>query len=92
VIGENASQAMQFAASGSCQGGIVPLSLAVAPEIAKLGSFERIPPTWHAPLRQRMVLTARAGPAATAFYEHMRRAAGVRDTLVRFGFSLPEEK
>jgi molybdate transport system substrate-binding protein len=92
VIGENASQAMQFAASGSCQGGIVPLSLAVAPEIAKLGSFERVPPTWHAPLRQRMVLTARAGPAAAAFYEHMRRAAGVRDTLVRFGFTLPEEK
>ena len=43
VLGENASQAMQFAASGSCQGGIVPLSLASAPDIAKLGTFEAHP-------------------------------------------------
>jgi molybdate transport system substrate-binding protein len=92
VLGENASQAMQFAASGSCQGGIVPLSLALAPEIAKLGAFERVPREWHSPLRQRMVLTARSGPAAAAFYEYMRRAAGVRDALGRFGYSLPDEK
>ena len=36
VFGENASQAMQFAASGSCQGGIVPLSLATAPGVSTM--------------------------------------------------------
>ena len=92
VLGENASQAMQFAASGSCQGGIVPLSLASAPEIAKLGTFERIPPEWHAPLRQRMVLVARAGPVASAFYDYVRQAAAARQALSRFGFALPEGK
>jgi molybdate transport system substrate-binding protein len=92
VLGENASQAMQFAASGSCQGGIVPLSLASAPEIAKLGTFERIPPGWHSPLRQRMVLVARAGPVAAAFYDYVQRAAAARQTLARFGFVTPEGK
>ena len=92
VLGENASQAMQFAASGSCQGGIVPLSLASAPDIAKLGAFERIPAEWHSPLRQRMVLVTRAGPVASAFYAYVQRAAGARETLARFGFALPGEK
>jgi molybdate transport system substrate-binding protein len=90
VLGENASQAMQFAASGSCQGGLVPLSLASAPDIAKLGTFERIPAAWHSPLRQRMVLTSRAGPVASAFYEYVLHAAGAGQTLSRFGFALPE--
>ncbi|MCF3711081.1 substrate-binding domain-containing protein, partial [Salmonella enterica] len=35
VLGENAAQAMQFAASGSSQGGIVPLSLSREPDIAR---------------------------------------------------------
>ncbi len=69
VLGENASQAMQFAASGSSQGGIVPLSLSKAGEIARLGSFALIPAEWHAaePLRQRMALTKKAGETARAF-------------------------
>ena len=92
VLGENASQAMQFAASGSCQGGIVPLSLASAPEIAKLGTFEPIPADWHSALRQRMVLVARAGRVASVFYDYLRRDTGVRETLARFGFGLPGEK
>ena len=90
VLGENASQAMQFAASGSCQGGLVPLSLASAPDIAELGAFAHVPEAWHSPLRQRMVLVTRAGPVAAAFYEHVRHAAGAGRTLTRFGFGLPE--
>jgi molybdate transport system permease protein len=89
VLGENASQAMQFAASGSCQGGIVPLSLASAPDIVKLGAFERVPWEWHAPLRQRMVLVTRAGPVASAFYDYVQRDEGAGRTLARFA-SRPE--
>jgi len=92
VLGENASQAMQFAASGSCQGGIVPLSLASTPDIARLGAFARIPPAWHSPLKQRMVLVARAGPVAAAFYDYVQHAARAGQTLARFGFALPEGK
>jgi molybdate transport system substrate-binding protein len=92
VLGENASQAMQFAASGACQGGIVPLSLAVAPDIARLGAFQRIPLEWHGPLRQRMVLLAHAGPVASAFYDYLRHAEGARRTMSRFGFAHPGEQ
>lgn len=89
VLGENASQAMQFAASGSCQGGLVPLSLALAPEVANAGGFELISEAWHAPIRQRMVLMNAAGPAATAFYLYLQGAAGAKRALARFGFALP---
>ena len=93
VLGENASQATQFAAAGSSQGGIVPLSLSKAPEIARLGTFALIPAEWHAgePLRQRMALTKKAGETARAFYAYLQQPVA-RAVFVRHGFELPEEK
>lgn len=93
VLGENAGQAMQFAASGSSQGGIVPLSLSKADEVARLGIFALIPTEWHAgePLRQRMVLTKKAGETARAFYAYLQQPAA-RAVFVRYGFVLPNEK
>lgn len=93
VLGENASQATQFAAAGSSQGGIVPLSLSKAEEIAKLGTFALLPAEWHLdePLRQRMVLTKKAGETAHAFYTYLQQSAA-RTVLVRYGFVLPNEK
>lgn len=92
VLGENASQAMQFAASGSSQGGIVPLSLSTADEVGKLGRFAPIPAEWHVgePLRQRMVLLKAPGEAARAFYAYLQTPAA-RETLIRYGFLLPGE-
>lgn len=92
VLGENAAQAMQFAASGSSQGGIVPLSLAKAPAIAALGDFALLPAAGHAaePLRQRMVLLKDAGPAASALYDYLQTPLA-RAILVRHGFQLPDE-
>lgn len=92
VLGENAAQATQFAAAGSSQGGIVPLSLSKAPEVARLGSFAVIPAEWHAtePLRQRMALTRKAGDTARAFYDYVQKPAA-RSLLVRHGFVLPGE-
>jgi len=92
VYGENASQATQFAASGSSQGGIVPLSLSKANAIAKLGNFALIPAEWHAgePLRQRMVLVKAAGDTAHAFYDYLQKPAA-REVLIRYGFVPPGE-
>jgi len=92
VLGENAAQAAQFAASGSSQGGIVPLSLSKAPAMAALGRFATIPADWHAsePLRQRMVLTRRAGPVAAAFFDYLQQPAA-RALLLRHGFALAGE-
>jgi molybdate transport system substrate-binding protein len=92
VLGENASQAMQFAGSGSAQGGIVPLSLSRSPEVARLGTFAIIPAAWHSsePLKQRMVLLRNAGSVAEEFYRYLQKPAA-RDILSQYGFARPEE-
>lgn len=92
VLGENAAQAMQFASSGASDGGIVPLALARAPEATALGTWVSIPAAWHQnePLRQRMVLTHKAGPEATAFYAWLQTPP-VREMLVAHGFALPDD-
>lgn len=90
VLGENVSQAAQFALSGNAQGGIIAYSLALAPEIAPRGTYELIPQDWHAPLRQRMVLLNDAGPVAEAFYAYMQEPAA-REIMARYGFVLPDD-
>jgi molybdate transport system substrate-binding protein len=90
VLGENISQAAQFATSGSTQGGIIAYSLALAPSVARLGSFALIPESWHQPLRQRMVLVKGAQPAARAFYEHLATPAA-QAIMVRYGFAMPRD-
>lgn len=90
VLGENISQTAQFATSGSTQGGIIALSLALAPSVAKLGTFQLIPEAWHQPLKQRMVLVKDAPPAARAFYDYLS-TPGAQAIMVRYGFAMPKE-
>jgi molybdate transport system substrate-binding protein len=86
--GENASQALQFATSGSSQGGIVPYALALVPAIAASNQVVLLSTTLHQPLRQRMVLLKSAGPVAREFFAFMG-ASEVGAILQRFGFDLP---
>ena len=90
VMGENVSQAAQFALSGNAEGGIIAYSLALAPQIAVRGTYALIPEDWHEPLRQRMVLLNDAGPVAEAFYDYMMQPAA-RAIMDRYGFVLPED-
>jgi len=91
VLGENVSQAAQFATSGSTQGGIIAYSLAKAPAVAKLGDFALIPDAWHEPLKQRMVLIKGADETAQSFYRYMQQPAA-RTIMKRYGFVLPGEQ
>jgi molybdate transport system substrate-binding protein len=88
VLGENVSQAAQFASSGSAQGGIIPYSLSLVPAVKQLGSFALLPEEWHQPLRQRMVLIKNAGETAKAFYKFMQDRPA-REIFKRYGFVLP---
>jgi len=88
ALGENAAQAAQFAASGSAQAGLIPLTLARAPELAAKGAFVTLPESWHLPLKQRMVLIQGAGETARLFYAFMQTPAA-RAILMRHGFALP---
>lgn len=90
VLGENVSQAAQFAASGSTQGGIFAYSLALAPSFGARGRHVLIPQQLHQPLRQRMVLTRKAGDTTRAFYDYLQQPAA-RAVFKRYGFVLPGE-
>ena len=90
VLGENVSQAAQFAASGAAQGGIVALSLALAPPLAQHTRHGLIDAAWHRPLLQRMAVMRGAPAAAIAFYEHLSSAAA-QATLARYGFVAPRD-
>jgi molybdate transport system substrate-binding protein len=88
VLGENVSQAAQFATSGGAEGGIIAYSLALSPDVSKLGAYALIPDAWHEPLRQRMVLLKGANETAQHFYAFVQ-SPPARDILKRFGFVLP---
>lgn len=90
VLGENVSQAAQFATAGSAQGGIFAYSLALAPAVSSLGTYALIPADWHTPLRQRMALVKGAGPEAAAFYQYVQQPAA-RAIFRRYGFLLHGE-
>lgn len=91
VLGENVSQAAQFATSGSAQGGIFALSLALVPQVGRLGSYALIPAESHKPLRQQMVLLRNADATTKAFYAYLQ-SPPARAVLKRYGFLLPGEE
>lgn len=85
VLGENVAQATQYVSSGAAQAGVTALSLALAPEVARLVRSIGLPPELHEPMRQRMVLLRRASADAALFYEFLQGAAA-RAALQRHGF------
>lgn len=89
VLGENISQAAQFATTGNAVGGIIAYSLALAPNLQNRGTYALIPDADHAPLRQRMVLLKRAGPVVERFYRYLQESPA-RAILERYGFTLPK--
>ncbi|MBT2784992.1 MULTISPECIES: molybdate ABC transporter substrate-binding protein [unclassified Halomonas] len=86
VLGENVSQAAQFALSDDARGGLVAYSLALAPALSERSEYVLIPEGWHSPLRQRMVLTNQAGDIASDFYQWLQEDEG-QAILRRYGFS-----
>jgi len=77
VKGENASQATQFAISGSSEGGIVPYSHAMSPDIARFSDNMPIPESHHQPIRQHMVLLRGASDIAGQFFEFLGEAEAI---------------
>lgn len=90
VLGENVSQAAQFATGSGIQGGIFAYSLALSPSVSGLGTYALIPASAHQPLRQRMVLMKNASPQAQALYRYLQQPPA-RAVFKRFGFTLPGE-
>ncbi len=91
ILGENVSQATQFAINGGAQAGIIPLSLALTAPVKAAGVFVLIPADRHAPLRQRGVLIRGAGATAKAFYAFLQ-GREARAILIRHGFAVPASR
>ena len=89
VLGENASQAAQFATAGAAQVAFVPVALLTAPAL-RAGRHWLVPQAWHPPLVQEAVVLARAArpAAALAFFSFVRGPAG-RRILAAHGFAPP---
>lgn len=91
VYGENIAHTAQFVQSGNAQVGIIALSLAVNPELAKQGGYWLIPDSLHEPLEQGFIITKRAAdnPVAKAFANYMD-SPPARTVMTKYGFVLPD--
>jgi molybdate transport system substrate-binding protein len=85
VLGENVSQAAQFAAGGSTDGGIIAYSLVKAPGMAEKTRHQLISAELHKPLDQRMVLMKNAEMNAQLFFDYLQGPAA-REILASYGF------
>lgn len=89
VLGDNASQAAQFAAANKRSAGIVPAAFAHAERFADAGRLIDLPTAWYRPLAHRMVLIDDAGAIARAFYRFMQ-GERARTILREHGFADPD--
>lgn len=92
VYGENIAHAAQFVQTGNAQVGIIALSLALNPELAKKGGYYLIPDNLHKPLEQGYIITKRGAhkPLARKFAGYIN-SRPARAVMVRYGFVLPGE-
>ncbi len=90
VLGENISQAAQFAHTGAAQAGVLALSLALDPKMVATGNFWEIPEDQHSPIEQGfLILKNTKNPkAAQSFVDFVVSPAGGR-VLRKYGFALP---
>jgi molybdate transport system substrate-binding protein len=92
VFGENIAQTAQFVETGNAQVGILALSLAKSPPLAKKGGFWLVPVSLHAPLAQGFIVTKRAGNKALAHrFATFIESPAARAAMTRYGFELPGE-
>jgi molybdate transport system substrate-binding protein len=91
VLGENISQAAQFAQSGSADVGMLALSLALSPTLRRFGTYIEIPESWHPPIEQGAVVLAssRQKPLAQQFIDDLKAPDSVR-ILQSYGFGVPQ--
>jgi molybdate transport system substrate-binding protein len=90
VLGENISQAAQFAQSGSADAGVIALSLALSPALKSSGTYIEIPEAWHPPIEQAACVLASSRQKALArqFLDYLKKSESVR-ILRSYGFTLP---
>ena len=92
VLGENVSQAAQFAESGNAQAGFVALARAVAPTMQGKGKYWEVPAEFYPPMEQGLVVLSHSHhkKEAAEFVEYIQTKEAA-EVLRRFGFTLARE-
>lgn len=90
VLGENVSQAAQFAESGNAQAGFVALAHAVAPTMQGKGKYWEVPADFYPALAQGVVAItpSQHKKEATDFLEYVKTKE-IGQLLQKYGFTLP---
>lgn len=90
VLGESASQAASFVASGAADVGMVPLSLALSPNMRDKGRYIEVRAADYPPIDQACVILAisKNKPGARQFLA-MIRSAATGELLRSYGFEVP---
>lgn len=90
VVGENVSQAAQFAVTGNADVGLIAYSLALSPSMKGKGSYFLVDDKSHEPLEQAYVLLKQSAnnPEAAKFVEFVA-SKKARQIFVEYGFVLP---
>ena len=88
VIGENVSQAAQFATTGAADAGLVAYSLALSPRLEQCCTRAPVAADLHQPVHQRGALTSDASQGAERLFAFILGPRG-RAILERRGFGVP---
>lgn len=90
VLGENISQAAQFAESGNAQVGFVALAHAIAPSMQGKGKFWEVPADFYPALTQGVVVVSASQhkKEAAQFIEYVKSPES-STLLKKYGFTLP---
>jgi molybdate transport system substrate-binding protein len=90
VLGENASQAASFAASGAADVGVVPMSLALSPNMKDKGRYVEVPAADYPAIEQACVILAgsKNKQAARQFMSLIKTSA-TAELLRSYGFDVP---
>jgi molybdate transport system substrate-binding protein len=91
VIGENISQAAQFAQSGSADVGLLAHALALSPTLKSSGTFVEVPDSAYPPIAQAAIVVAssRQKSLARQFVDYLKKPETVR-VLQSYGFAIPQ--
>jgi molybdate transport system substrate-binding protein len=92
VMGENVSQAAQFAESGNAQVGFVALAHAASPAMRGKGKYWQVPADYYSPLAQGVVVLAHSSHKREAadFVNYMN-SDEAKEVFRKYGFTLPQK-
>ncbi|MDD4968777.1 MAG: molybdate ABC transporter substrate-binding protein [Paludibacter sp.] len=90
ILGENISQAAQFAFTGNAEIGFIALSLALAPEMTGKGSYYIVPQNLYKPIEQACILikTPVLNTESARFKKFVLSPA-TKSIWEKFGYSVP---